>query len=190
LLGKSRSGWIALVPTHAAFLRAVNLGGRRRASSEALRATFEEIELGNAQTFRASGNVVFDAARTAEAQLREAIERALAERLGFSVSVYLRSAAQLRALTTDEPFHAARTARAKLQVALLERPPSAREREQVLAHATNEDLLSFGRRELLWLPSSGTQRSNLNLRAIEKLIGPWTMRTMETIEEIVSRHFA
>jgi hypothetical protein len=41
------------MPTHAAFLRAVNLGGHRRVASADLRATFEEIGFASIATFRA-----------------------------------------------------------------------------------------------------------------------------------------
>jgi uncharacterized protein (DUF1697 family) len=169
-------------------LRAVNLGGQRRVSNDDLRTTFEQLGLGSVHTFRASGNVVFV---SSEADLKEAIEDALAERFGFAVPVYVRSAAQLRKLVATDPFPRARQRQSgKLQVALLERRPSARDRDRVLEHATEDDLLSFGARELLWLPSTGTQKSSLDLRRIEALIGLWTMRTMNTIEEIVARHFS
>ncbi len=179
-------------PTHAAFLRAVNLGGRRRVSSEDLRATFEQLGLHSVHTVQTSGNVVFAGAPGgAEGDLREAIERALADSFGFAVPVYLRSAAQLRALVATDPFPGERLGPPrKLQVALLARRPSARDRKRVLEHATEDDLLSFGKLELLWLPRTTTQRSSLELREIESLIGPWTMRTMNTMQEIVARHLS
>ncbi len=179
-------------PTHAAFLRGVNLASRRRVSNDDLRATFEQLGLRSVSTLRASGNVVFGGVRRgSEGDLRDAIEQALADRFGFAVPTYLRSAAQLKALVAADPFaDASNRASRKLQIALLARRPPPRERHQVLEQATDEDLLSFGDRELLWLPTAATQRSDLDLRRIEELIGPWTMRTMNTIEEIVARHFS
>jgi uncharacterized protein (DUF1697 family) len=178
-------------PTHAAFLRAVNLGGRRRVSSGDLHAAFDGTGLAPIHTFRASGNVVFAAPRATEAELIETIERALGGRLGFAVPVYLRTAAELRALVTAGPFAGDRgSGTQRLQVALLTSRPSKRLREQVLGYATSDDLLSFGKRELLWLATGSTQGARLNLRAIERLLGPWTMRTMETIDELVLRHFS
>ena len=47
---------------HAAFLRGVNLGPRRRVSSEELRAVFEGIGFEDVASFRTSGNVVFSSA--------------------------------------------------------------------------------------------------------------------------------
>jgi hypothetical protein len=36
----------------------------------------------------------------------------------------------------------------------------------------------------------GARRSQLNLRAIERLVGPWTMRTLEAVEQVVTRYLA
>jgi uncharacterized protein (DUF1697 family) len=179
------------MPTHAAFLRAVNLGGRRRVASEELRTAFEALGFEDVSTFRASGNVVFEG-RGSEAKHRAAIERVLAERLGFDVPVFLRSIAQLRAISASQPFETERirATSGKLQVALLAREPSVRTRGEVLAQATDRDVLGFGPRALFWLPSGGTQRSELNLRQLEQLVGPWTMRTLDTIEQIIRRYFA
>jgi uncharacterized protein (DUF1697 family) len=177
--------------THCAFLRAVNLGRARRVSSSELRQAFEELDLESVATFGSSGNVVFAAAQTPEERQVESIEQALLQRFGFAVPVYLRSAEELRALSAARPFGRAQRAEGgKLQVALLDRCPSPPVRADVLAHASDADRLAFGKRELLWLPSGGTRDSRLNLKAIEKLIGPWTMRTMRTIGQMAAKHFS
>ena len=46
-------------PTHAAFLRAVNLGATRKASKADLIDCFEGLGFTDVGTFRTSGNVVF-----------------------------------------------------------------------------------------------------------------------------------
>jgi hypothetical protein len=82
-----------------------------------------------------------------------------------------------------------RRRKGKLQVSLLDAKPSAREWAQALALATNEDLLAGGARELYWLPS-GTRNSTLDTKAIEDLLGPTTMRTKGTIEQLVEKYLA
>jgi uncharacterized protein (DUF1697 family) len=42
-------------------------------------------------------------------------------------------------------------------------------------------------RELYWLPSGGLLESDLDLKAIEKLLGADTRRTMGTIEQIAAK---
>jgi uncharacterized protein (DUF1697 family) len=73
---------------------------------------------------------------------------------------------------------------------MLEAPPSASAREEILALAGNRDRLAFGGCELYWLPSAGVLDSELDMKTIERVLGPMTMRTKNTVEQIVSKHFA
>jgi len=180
------------VPGYAAFLRGVNLGKHRRVKSADLCAACEDAGLAGVAAFRASGNVVFDADGGSAAELTGRVEAALAEALGFDVVVFLRSAKQVRAIAAQEPFDAAVAGRAKgkLQVAILAEEPGAAARRAALALATDDDLLAIAGRELYWLPKGGTADSDLDQKALEKEVGPWTMRTMGTIEQIAAKFFA
>lgn len=174
---------------HAAFLRGVNLGPRRRVSSAQLRSLLEEIGFEDVATFRTSGNVVFEAGREPRAKLAGRIERAFAESLGWESKVFVRSAADVRVIAAHEPFDPELIAasKGKLQVSLLEAKPSAAKWSEALALATERDLLAHSARELYWLPSGGTRDSGLDTKAIEKLLGPTTMRTKGTIEHLVAK---
>ena len=176
---------------YAAFLRAVNLGSTRKAGSAQLRSLFEGLGLDDVATFRTSGNVVFDADRQPEAKLTEGIEEGLAEELGFEVVIFLRSAKEVHAIAGAEPFPTAavEASKGKLQVMLLGAKPSKKVQNEVLALATDEDRLAFGARELYWLPSGGTQRAAIDLKAIARLIGPSTTRTMGTVELMAAKFF-
>jgi uncharacterized protein (DUF1697 family) len=180
------------VSKHAAFLRGVNLGPRRRVSSAQLCALFEQIGFEDVATFRTSGNVVFEAGREPRAKLAKRIERAFMESLGWESQVFLRSAAELRAIAAHEPFDPKLVvaSKGKLQVSLLDAKPSAAKWSQALALATDEDLLAHGARELYWLPSGGTRDSRLDTKTIEKLLGPTTMRTKGTIEQLAGKYLA
>ncbi|HUC08346.1 MAG TPA: DUF1697 domain-containing protein [Solirubrobacterales bacterium] len=175
---------------YVAFLRGMNLGGRRIKNTE-LREEFEALGFADVACFRASGNVVFAADETDEAKLTEEIEAGLGKALGYEVPVFLRSAAELGALAAHEPFDAAAVtaSKGKLQVALLPEKPAGKARKTALAEATDEDRLAIEGRELYWLPSGGISESELDLKAIEGAIGPWTMRTMGTVEQIVTKYF-
>ncbi len=171
---------------YVAFLRGMNLGGRR-IKNEDLRRHFGEMGLEEVVTFRASGNVIFSTPeREAEGKLAERVEAELDERLGYDVPVFLRSAKEVEAIAAQQPFDekAVAKSKGKLQVSLLKKKPSAAARKKVLAMASDEDLLAVGDGELYWLPSGGLLESNLDLKAIEKLLGVDTRRTMGTIEQI------
>jgi uncharacterized protein (DUF1697 family) len=177
--------------THAAFLRAVNLGSTRKAGGEQLRECFEAAGFDEVASFRNSGNVVFSAGKAGGIDaLRKRIEKALAAYLRFDVPVFVRTAAQVREIAAQEPFppNAVRS-KGKLQVALLPARPGPKAKKEVLALASDEDRLAIEGTELYWLPSGGTQKSGLDMKAIDRALGPNTIRTMGTIEQLAAKFF-
>jgi len=63
--------------THAAFLRGVNLGARRRVSNAELERMFTSLGLADVKPFRTSGNVAFTAEGEPVDRLTSRIEEAL-----------------------------------------------------------------------------------------------------------------
>ena len=104
----------------------------------------------------------------------------------------MRDAAQLRAIAEYQPFsaNAVDASRGKLQVALLRSKPSAKDRKGVLALAGEGDRLALPGTELYWLPSGGTQQSRLDMKTIDRLLGPMTMRTQGTISQLRAKFFS
>jgi uncharacterized protein (DUF1697 family) len=180
------------VPRYAVFLRGVNLGRRRQASGADLRSLFEGLGFEDVAAFRTSGNVVLSAGREPAAALAARIEKGVVAGLGFETAIFVRSARQMRELAGQRPFKAAQVERSKgkLQVILLAAKPGAQAKRRALGLASDDDLLAFGERELFWLPSGGTRDSGLDLKAAEGLLGPTTMRTMGTIEQMTAKFFA
>ncbi len=173
-----------------AFLRGMNLG-RRRIKNEDLRAKFEALGFADVACFRAGGNVIFAAEGGDEAAQAERIEVGLGEALGYEVPVFLRSAIELRAIAAHKPFdaRALSASSGKLQVAFLLDAPKAAARKEAAALASDEDRLAIEGRELYWLPSGGMSESSLDLKALAAILGPTTIRTMGTVEQIAARYF-
>ena len=176
---------------YVAFLRGMNIGGRR-ITNEDLCSACERIGLEGVETFRASGNVVFDAPECEDrsAGLAARLESGLIKELGYEVPVFLRSGEEVAAIAAREPFPPKQVAasKGKLQVALLPDSPGKLARKEALALGSDEDRLAIEGSELYWLPSGGTAESKLDQRTLEAELGPWTMRTMGTIEQIAAKH--
>ena len=117
---------------YVAFLRGMNIGGRR-IKNEELRREFEELGLSDVSCFRASGNVIFAADEDDEAMLTVRIEAGLGEALDYEVPVFLRAAAELRAIADRQPFdpNLVEASAGKLQVSLLLKQPKAGGRRAV-----------------------------------------------------------
>lgn len=175
---------------YVAFLRGMNIGGRR-ITNEGLRSHFEALYCEDVATFRASGNVIFARAGR-PASLTRLFEEGLAEALDYEVPVFLRSAKEVIAMAAYEPFDAkALTAsKGKLQVALLTRKPSAAAARKTLALSTDADRLALEGRELCWLPEGGMSESDLDLKALAAALGPMTIRTKGTIDQIAAKYFS
>lgn len=177
--------------SYAAFLRGMNVGGHRLTNEE-LRAHFEAIGFTDVATFRASGNVVFAGVTQPLEQVCARIEEGLADALGYTVPTFIRAAAEVRAIAASTPFTPERLhgSAGKLQVALLADSPTPQAREQALALAGDRDGLVFDEREVYWLPAGGVLGSALDMTVLARTLGPMTIRTMGTIEQIAAKHFS
>jgi uncharacterized protein (DUF1697 family) len=179
------------VNRYVAFLRGMNLGGRR-IKNEELRREFEVLGFADIACFRASGNVIFGVGGRDEAKLARQIESGLGEALGYEVPVFLRSAAELKEIAAKEPFDPAAIAasKGKLQVAFLRAEAKPPARKRALALASDDDRLVLEGRELYWLPSGGISESELDLKAIDSTLGPTTIRTKGTVDQIAAKYLA
>jgi uncharacterized protein (DUF1697 family) len=173
---------------YAAFLRAVNLGKNRRVTNDTLKALFEEAGAEEVATFRTSGNVVFESPR----DMTRALEKHLEKALGHDMVIFLRSAKELDEIAAAAPFPAkdVQRSKGKLQVVLFEKRPTVAVRKKALALGTDHDRLAFGNRELFWLPSGGYMEAELDRKTLDELLGPSTVRTKGTVDQLHSKYFA
>lgn len=175
---------------HAAFLRGMNLGGRRITNSD-LCGCFEALGFTGVAAFLASGNVVLDPEPEEPNALARRIETGLQNQLGYAVPTFLRTAEEIRAMARHEPFPRGvlDSSEGKLQVVLLRQAPAAADRDAVLALATDQDRLAFAECELYWLPDGPMSQSELDLKTIERRLGTTTIRTARTIGRMVAKYF-
>ena len=75
------------MPRHVALLRGINVGGKNVIKMADLKACFHENGFEDATTYIQSGNVLFEATGSSEADLAARIERMLAARFDCGASV-------------------------------------------------------------------------------------------------------
>lgn len=170
-----------------AFLRAINTGNRRL-TNEQLLAPFHQLGFVDVAAYQAAGNVTFRS-EVPDLVDERRIEAALDESYGFHAPTFVRSAAEVHAIATAEPFAAADIAgtAGKVQVTFLRTTPSPEAVEQVLSLVPPEDRVVAEARHWYWLPTEGVSTSELPVSRIELLLGEMTMRTLGTIARMAAR---
>lgn len=174
---------------YAAFLRAINVGGRY-VKMDALRAILaQEPRLANLQTYIASGNLIFDAA-TAAPELESAIERILQAGLGYAVPAFVRTADEVRAAAEFQPFgDAVQQPGAALMVSFLRQAPSADDTAALMDAQTQTDRLHVEGREVYWLRLPSVLPELISNATFERILGPATMRNIKTVRAMAQRYF-
>ncbi|MFW6774196.1 DUF1697 domain-containing protein [Nocardioides sp. CPCC 205120] len=101
------------MPTYVAFLRAINLGPRRRYPMVELRAALEAAGFADPTTYIHTGNVLLRTPMRSIERLTERLEEALSAERGFPIEVAVLTPAEVRTAAAEgEAMLAAATAEA------------------------------------------------------------------------------
>jgi uncharacterized protein (DUF1697 family) len=175
------------MPRYVALLRGINIGGHI-VKMDRLRALFGEIGYPKAETFIASGNVVFDSTAKSVPALEEKIAAHLERSLSFPVATFIRTVGELSALLGHEAVESAGSR--KVYVGFLAEPPSKAARTRLLSHASNVDTFHLTRREVFWVCNKPMMSESPFFRVgIEKGLGmEATVRGAPTIANIVEKY--
>ncbi|MFC9291990.1 DUF1697 domain-containing protein [Streptomyces sp. NPDC057052] len=171
---------------YVALLRGINVGGHARIAMKDLREVFGELGFDEVQTYLQSGNVVFaDPAGTAPGELRERIEKRLADGLGVPAGVLLRTGESLGRTVAANPYLDREDDPAKLHVTFLAETPTA---EQATALRTppgeTAEFTLLGDEIHLHVPD-GYGRTKLNNAFIERRLGiVTTTRNWKTVNAL------
>jgi len=171
------------VPTYAALLRGINVGGHNKVPMSALRAVVESLGHTDVTTYIQSGNVVFNSTKSVTSA---ALERAINDEFGFDITVVLRTKAELRRVVKDNPF-----ARADLKTVhvgfMASKPSAATVRDLDGVHADQfapDEFAIKGTNLYLHLPN-GMGRSKLPPYLDRKLKVPTTVRNWNTVLKLM-----
>lgn len=161
-----------------ALLRAVNVGGTGKLPMSDLAALCEAAGFESVQTYIASGNVVFTSDRT-EAQVKSALEQALAAYAGKPVGVCVRTAAEMARVLHDDPFPEAPR---KFTVAIFLDAPPPPDAVDRAVHRQDDELIALGLREIYVFYGSGQGPSKLRIPAAKT----GTARNMNTVAKLAA----
>lgn len=158
-----------------ALLRAVNVGGTGKLPMAELKAMAGELGFENAQTYIASGNLLFDTGLK-EAAVRSKLEKRLEDYAGKPVGVTVRTASEMAKVVADNPF-ASEPGNRVVAIFLNEAPAKS-----VLTDHKGlaDERIALGNREIYVHYPTGQGTSRLVIPAAKA----GTARNMNTVEKL------
>ncbi len=177
------------MPSYVAFLRAINLGAKRKFPKNDIRAAVEAAGCTDVETYINTGNVRVTSGRRTRRSLEEALERAFLADRGFEVPTIAFAPDELTAVLADADELAAGVPVAMQYVSLLKEPAP-----DDLARALEEQ---GGEGEHAWVRGravhivlehhDGYHQATMTNALVEKRLGVATNRNLTVIREVVSR---
>jgi uncharacterized protein (DUF1697 family) len=173
------------VPRQIALLRGINLASKRRVGMADLRELLEGRGYENVRTHLQSGNIVLSSGLSPRL-LERTLERELAERFGFDISVIVRTRAELAKVVERNPLGKVATDGSRHVVSFLSRRlPAAVARELEAADVAPEQVAISGREIYAWYPN-GIQRSPLGKLLDDSRLGVVsTARNWNTVVKLL-----
>ena len=170
-----------------AFIRAINVGGRRLSNDE-LVEPFTRLGLEDVAAYQAAGNITFRT-DSLNAVRAERLEPVLAAAYGFDAVTFVRDIDEMHAIVNAEPFAEDELAQTegRVQVALLREAPDEVMTADVRALVPTDDRIEFVGNQWFWLPKRGVSDSQLPVRSTEEILGPMTIRTLGTLSRMLAK---
>jgi len=162
---------------YVALLRGVNLVGKSTLRMADLKAIADDLKLGNARTYIASGNLLFTSDKPEE-QLRRLLEKDLQAHMNKDVRVLLRTAAEMAAVVRANPFTDQPGNR--VQAFFMNEPPPADLLSTVRNRADDERVAPGPREVFVAYGERGIGKSRLKIPAAES----GTARNMNTVAKL------
>jgi uncharacterized protein (DUF1697 family) len=128
--------------TYVAFLRGVNVGGKKPIRMKQLAEVLTAAGFQNVRTFIASGNVIFEASAKDPARIAKKIEKHLLNALGYEITVIIRTVDELRAIRN--PFKKSKpSANEMFFVTFLASPPPVKPRLPLRSKTENMEVIAL-----------------------------------------------
>lgn len=172
------------MPTYIAFLRAINLGAKRKFPKDAIRAAAEAAGFTDVETYINTGNVRVSSSLRSRTKVEAALEQAFLDDRGFEVPTIAFTPRELVAIAEEaEAFgHGGRH-----YVSLLKHPPSEAAVRRIEEASTAEEVARVGGRAVHLLLGENYHEARLTNAAVEKHLGVATNRNLTVIRALADR---
>jgi len=171
------------MPSHAALLRGINVGGRNLVAMAKLREMFEALGFSAVQTLLQTGNVIFDGGKKSAAALERLLESETKKRLAVAPAYSVRTSDEWHETIAANPYSKeAKRDPGHLVVMFLKQPPPAANVKALSAAIKGPEYLRAVGRELYIVYPAGIGTSKLTNAVIERTLGmSGTARNWNTV---------
>ncbi|WP_205474406.1 DUF1697 domain-containing protein [Nocardioides sp. SYSU D00038] len=172
------------MPTYVAFLRAINLGARRKFPKDAIVAAAEGAGFADVATYINTGNVRVTTPLRSRAEVETALEAAFLADRGFAVPTIVLTPAEVVAIVeeADRIDHDGRH-----YVSLLKSEPSPEDVALLAAHDSETERSVVSGRAVHLLLGDAYQAARITNDTVEKRLGVATNRTISVIRAVAER---
>jgi uncharacterized protein (DUF1697 family) len=172
--------------TYIAFLRAINLGAKRKFAKASIITAVEAAGCTDVETYINTGNVRFDTSLRSRAKIEAALEEAFEAEAGFEVPTIVLTQAELRQVAADaERFADGHEGRH--YVSLLKKAPTAAAVAAVEAAGTADEVAKVGGRAVHLLLGPDYHTAKLTNAAVEKHLGVATNRNLTVVRTLAEK---
>lgn len=172
--------------TYVAFLRAINLGSKRRFGKDDVARATERTGVHDVSTYLSTGNVRLSTSMRSTTRIGHALETAYAEATGFEVPTVVLRAAELRGIleTADE---VGTGHEGKQFVSLLRDEPSSTAISAVEALSTPDETVRVVGRAAHLLLGEEYRTAAISGDVVERHLGVATNRSINVIRTVVDK---
>ncbi|WP_073500577.1 DUF1697 domain-containing protein [Actinacidiphila paucisporea] len=170
---------------YVALLRGINVGGRARVPMQTLRELLAAIGGTGIRTHLQSGNAVFTHEDTDPQALAAALQQALADELGLTITCMVRTAEDLRRVVAANPFDMTGVDGSRFLVVFLAGPVPLDRLAAIDREAYAPDEIRPGEREIYAYFPDSIRDSKLAARLTDRGLGmPATNRNWNTVTKL------
>jgi uncharacterized protein (DUF1697 family) len=174
------------MPTYVAFLRAINLGAKRKFPKDAIRVAAEGAGFTDVETYINTGNLRVTTGMRSRAKVELALERAFLADRGFEVPTIAFGPAELREIVAGaEEVAAGHDGRH--YVSLLKEEPSAEAVRLIEEDRGNGERAHVVGRSVHLLLGPAYHSAGLTNATVERLLGVATNRNLNVLRTLAER---
>jgi uncharacterized protein (DUF1697 family) len=173
------------MPSYIAFLRAINLGARRKFPMADLRSCLADAGFADVETHIQTGNVRLSTPMRSRAKVEAALERVLADRVGFEVPTIAFTPTELSTVYAEAESLGVTAARRYLT--LLKDEPDPELAGLLDRWAEDGEGAKVVGRAVYWWLDHPTQVARMSNAQVERRLGVATTRDVKVVAKVVEK---